>query len=299
MASILQPVTAPARRGRRHASGGGGGMARLHRARPLTYALLTAALVGAAFPLYWTFVVSSQTNEVVAQTPPALLPGGHWVENVRRVFETTEFQKAMLNSVIVAGAITLSTVLFCSLAGFAFAKLRFRGRNVLLLFVIATMLVPVQLGIIPLYMLMGKIGWNGHLQAAIVPTMVTAFGVFWMRQFIGEAVPNELLDAGRVDGCHTLRLYWHVVLPAIRPAAAVLGMLTFMQAWNDFFWPFVVLGPDNPTVQVAIATLQGGYYLDYTLVLAGTALGTLPILVVLLLFGRQIVGGIMEGAIKG
>ncbi len=126
---------------------------------------------------------------------------------------------------------------------------------------------------------MGKIGWNGHLQAVIVPTMVTAFGVFLMRQFISEAVPDELLDAGRVDGCHTFQLYWHVVLPAIRPAAAVLGMLTFMQAWNDFFWPFVVLGPDNPTVQVAIATLQGGYYQDYTLVLAGTALGTLPILV--------------------
>jgi cellobiose transport system permease protein len=292
-------VTVRAPADRRRAGGEGGGLAHLHRARPLTYALLVAALVGAAFPLYWTFVVSSQTNEVVAQTPPALLPGGHWLENVRRVLERTDVQKALLNSVIVAGGITISTVLLCSLAGFAFAKLRFRGRGALLLFIIATMLVPVQLGIIPLYMLMGKIGWNGHLQAVIVPTMVTAFGVFWMRQFISEAVPDELLDAGRVDGCHTFQLYWHVVLPAIRPAAAVLGMLTFMQAWNDFFWPFVVLGPDNPTVQVAIATLQGGYYQDYTLVLAGTALGTLPILVVLLLFGRQIVGGIMEGAVKG
>lgn len=199
----------------------------------------------------------------------------------------------------MAGSITLSTVLFCSLAGFAFAKLRFRGRSLLFLFVIATMLVPVQLGVIPLYMLMTRIGWASRLPAVIVPTMVTAFGVFWMRQFIREAVPDELLDAGRVDGRHTLRLYWHVVLPAIRPAAAVLGMLTFMQAWNDFFWPLIVLGPDNPTVQVAISTLEGGYYQDYSLVLAGTALGTLPILVVLLLFGRQIVGGIMEGAIKG
>lgn len=299
MASIVQPVTAPPRRGRRRTGRDGGGLAHLHRARPLTYALLVAGLLGAAFPLYWTFVVSSQTNDVVAQTPPVLLPGGHFLENVRRVFETTEFQKALLNSLIVAGSITLSTVLLCSLAGFAFAKLRFHGRGLLFLFVIATMLVPVQLGVIPLYMLMTRIGWASRLPAVIAPTMVTAFGVFWMRQFIREAVPDELLDAGRVDGCHTLRLYWHVVLPAIRPAAAVLGMLTFMQAWNDFFWPLIVLGPDNPTVQVAISTLQGGYYQDYSLVLAGTALGTLPILVVLLLFGRQIVGGIMEGAIKG
>jgi len=300
MASVVQPVTAPAPTGRRRAGrDGGGGMSQLHRAGPLTYALLIAALIGAVFPFYWTIVVSSQTNDVVAQATPALVPGERLLENIRRVFETVDFQKALLNSVIVAGTITLSTVFFCSLAGFAFAKLRFRGRNVLLLFVIATMLVPVQLGIIPLYMLMARIGWGGHLQAVILPTCIGAFGVFWMRQFISEAVPDELLDAGRVDGCTTLRLYWHVILPAIRPAAAVLGMLTFVTAWNDFLWPLVVLGPDNPTVQVAIATLQGGYYLDYTLVLAGTALGTLPILVVLLLFGRQIVGGIMEGAIKG
>jgi cellobiose transport system permease protein len=300
MASIVQPVSAPTRRGLRRAGRDtGGGLEHLHRARPLTYALLIAAILGSVFPLYWSFVVSSQTNDVVAQPNPALLPGSHFLENARRVFEQTEFQKALMNSLIAASAITLSTVLFCSLAGFAFAKLRFRGRNALFLFIIATMLVPVQLGIIPLYMLMGRIGWNAHLQAVIVPMMVTAFGVFWMRQFIAEAVPDELLDAGRVDGCSTLRLYWHVILPAIRPAAAVLGMLTFMQAWNDFFWPLVVLGPDNPTVQVAIATLRGGYYQDYSLVLAGTALGTLPILVFLLVFGRQIIGGIMEGAIKG
>ncbi len=146
---------------------------------------------------------------------------------------------------------------------------------------------------------MSRLGWSSHLQAVIVPTMVTAFGVFWMRQYIRGAVPDELLDAARVDGCHTLRLYWHVVLPAIRPAAAVLGMLTFVQAWNDFLWPLVVLSPDNPTVQVALSTLAGGRYQDYSLVLAGTALGTLPILGIFVLFGRQIVGGIMEGAVKG
>jgi cellobiose transport system permease protein len=272
---------------------------RLRRAGPLTYVLLVGILVVSAFPVYWTFVAASGTNELIARTPPALLPGGHLLENIGRVFDSVPFQRALLNSFIVAGAITVSVVLFCSLAGFAFAKLRFRGRNVLLLAVVATLAVPTQLGIIPLYILMSRLGWTARLPAVIVPFMVTAFGVFLMRQYIAAAVPTELLEAGRVDGASTLRLYWNVVLPAIRPAAAVLGLLTFMQFWNDFFWPLIVLTPENPTVQVALNTLAAGYYQDYSLVLTGTALATLPILAVFALLGRQIIDGIMEGALRG
>jgi cellobiose transport system permease protein len=132
----------------------------------------------------------------------------------------------------------------------------------------------------------------------IVPGLVTAFGVFFMTQYMTRAVPTELLEAGRVDGCSTARLFWHVVLPAARPAAAVLGLFTFMQAWNDFFWPLVVL-QDNPTVQVALSSLASGYTTDYTLTLTGTVLATGPILIVFLVLGRQIVGGIMQGALKG
>jgi len=128
---------------------------------------------------------------------------------------------------------------------------------------------------------------------------VTGFGVIFMRQYTIQAVPDELLEAGRMDGCTSWGLYWHVVLPALRPAMAVLGLLTFMQAWNDFMWPLIVLSPQNPTVQVALSTLAGGHYMDYSLVLAGTALATLPILVVFGLFGRRIIGGVMEGAVKG
>jgi cellobiose transport system permease protein len=120
-----------------------------------------------------------------------------------------------------------------------------------------------------------------------------------MRQYTVQAVPDELLEAGRMDGCTSWGLYWHIVLPALRPAMAVLGLLTFMQAWNDFMWPVIVLSPQNPTVQVALSTLAGGHYMDYTLVLAGTALATLPILIVFGLFGRRIIGGVMEGAVKG
>ncbi|MBY8852823.1 carbohydrate ABC transporter permease, partial [Saccharothrix sp. MB29] len=137
------------------------------------------------------------------------------------------------------------------------------------------------------------------IHAVIVPGLVTAFGVFFMRQYFERAVPDELLEAGRMDGCSSIRLYWHVVLPAARPAAAVLGLFTFMQAWNDFFWPLVVLTPENPTVQTALSTLASGYTTDYTLVLTAATIGTLPVLAVFLLFGRQIVGGIMQGALKG
>ncbi len=266
---------------------------------PWTYAALVAILAGSAFPVYWSFVVSSQTTEAVGSVPPVLVPGGHLFENIARVFDQTDFALALGNSLIVAGTITVSVVLFSTLAGFAFAKMRFRGRTALLLVVVATQAIPTELGVVPLYMMMADFGWAGQLQAVIVPGLVTAFGVFFMRQYFERALPLELLEAGRMDGCGSLRLFWHVALPAARPAAAVLGLFTFMQAWNDFFWPLVVLVPENPTVQTALSTLASGYTTDYTLVLTAATIGTVPVLVVFLLFGRQIVGGIMQGALKG
>ncbi|MEU8637406.1 carbohydrate ABC transporter permease [Amycolatopsis sp. NPDC048633] len=268
-------------------------------ASPWTYAALIAVLAGSAFPVYWSFVVSSQTSEAVGSVPPVLVPGGHLFENIARVFDESDFALALGNSIIVAGTITVSVVLFSTLAGFAFAKLRFRGRTLLLLVVVATQAIPTELGVVPLYMMMADFGWAGQLQAVIVPGLVTAFGVFFMRQYFERALPLELLEAGRMDGCGSLRLFWHVALPAARPAAAVLGLFTFMQAWNDFFWPLVVLVPENPTVQTALSTLASGYTTDYTLVLTAATIGTVPVLLVFLLFGRQIVGGIMQGALKG
>lgn len=276
-----------------------GGIAGERRGVLTRYPFLIAVLLLSSFPVYWTFTIASQTNEAVGQIPPPFLPGGHFLANARRVFDTVDFARALVNSFIVAGAITVSTLVFCSLAGFAFAKLRFRGRDALLLVVLATMMCPVQLGVIPLYIEMQALGWAQHLVAVIAPTAVTAFGVVFMRQYTIQAVPDELLEAGRMDGCTSWGLYWHVVLPALGPAMAVLGLLTFMQAWNDFMWPLIVLSPHNPTVQVALSTLAAGKFMDYTLVLAGTALATLPILVVFAAFGRRIIGGIMEGAVKG
>jgi cellobiose transport system permease protein len=270
-------------------------------ARTLTYVVLALTLLISAFPIYWTFVVASSTNDVIADVPPPLVPGGHLVENVRAVFDNdaANFTKALVNSAIVAGTVSVAVLVFSSLAGFAFAKMRFRGSNVLLLLVVASMSIPVQLGVIPLYILMGKLGWNGDLKAVIVPFLVSAFGVFFMRQAIMESVPDELLEAGRIDGCGLLRLWAKVVVPAVRPAAAVLGLFTFMMTWNDFLWPLVTLTPENPTVQVSLSTLASGYYQDYSLVLAGTAIATVPLLVLFFVAGRQLIAGIMEGAVKG
>lgn len=281
---------APRRRGRKPSP-----------AKRMSYVLLVLTVMASAFPIYWTFVVASSTNEVIADVPPPLVPGDHLMDNVRAVFDNdaANFAKALVNTAIVSGIVSISVLVFSSLAGFAFAKMHFRGRSLLLLIVIASLSIPTQLGVIPLYILMGKLGWNADLKAVIVPFMVSAFGVFFMRQAISEAVPDELLDAGRIDGCGTLRLWATVVVPAVRPMAAVLGLFTFMMTWNDFLWPLVTLTPEDPTVQVSLSTLASGYYQDYSLVLAGTALATVPLLVLFFIAGRQLIAGIMEGAVKG
>jgi len=206
---------------------------------------------------------------------------------------------AMVNSTIVAGTITLGTVLFSTLAGFAFAKLRFRFSSTLLLLTIGTMMIPPQLAVVPLYLWMADLGWSNQLQTVILPTLVSAFGTFFMRQYLVQALPTELIEAARVDGASSLRVVWHVVFPAARPAMAVLGLLTFVFAWNDFLWPIIALNQQNPTVQVALNALGTGYVPDQAVIMAGALLGTLPLLIAFILFGKQIVGGIMQGAIKG
>ncbi|MFJ5775213.1 carbohydrate ABC transporter permease [Streptomyces sp. NPDC093094] len=270
------------------------------KAGPLAHAVLAAITAASVFPLYWSFVVASHDdNSVLAGTTPPLVPGGHLVENIRRVFELSAFWQALGNSLVVAGTTAVSNVLLSSLAGFAFAKLRFRGRDPLLVCVVVTVMVPTQLGIIPLYMLVTDMGLYGKLSALIVPALVSAVGVFWMRQAIEENIPDELIEAARMDGAGLLRTYWHVVVPGVRTTATVLGMFTFMFAWNDYFWPLIALPPENGTVQIALNQLAAGYYTDYTLMLAGVVVSVLPVLVVFTLLARRIVSGVMAGAVKG
>jgi cellobiose transport system permease protein len=303
LATLAAPTTEnvpatgrPADAGRRRRRSKAGKVA---KAGPLTYTLLIGSALLSVFPLYWTLVAGSHSNHDIAATPPPFLPNASIFSNFKLALQQAPIGKAIINSIIVSGCITVGTVLCCTLAGFAFAKLRFRGNGVLLSLVVGTMMVPTQLAIIPLFILIAKFQWVNQLQAVVLPTLVSAFGVFFMRQFLIQALPNELLEAGRVDGASTIRIFWSIVVPIARPAMAVLAMLTFLTAWNDFFWPIIALTTSNPTVQVALAGLGTGYVPQRSIIMAGTLLGTLPVLVVFVVLGKQIVGGIMQGAVKG
>ncbi|WP_059105573.1 carbohydrate ABC transporter permease [Shouchella shacheensis] len=263
------------------------------------YLFLIVSSLVSLFPFYWMFVIGSNTTSAVNQFPPALLPGGNFLENAQKVFERIDFFGALMNSLVISSAITVSVLFFCSLAGFAFAKLQFEGKNILFIFLLATMMIPPQLGLIPSFMIISQLGWIDTLQAVIVPAMVSAFGVFWMRQFISSTIPDELMEAARIDGCGTFRIYWNIVLPTIKPGLATLGIVTFMNAWNDFLWPLVVLKDRSVhTIQIALRTLNEVYHTDYSMILAGTFMATLPILIVFIFFSRQFIAGLTEGAVK-
>jgi cellobiose transport system permease protein len=267
-----------------------------------TYVVLGLTVLASIFPLYWMLVIGSNDTAAINKVPPAIKPGGNFWRTAKLVWnnESAQFGKSLLNSVMVSAAVAVGVVFFSTLAGFAFAKLKFRGKGFLLGFVIATMMVPVQLGFVPSYLLMAQLEWVGKLRALVIPAMVSAFGVFWMRQFIHGAIPDELMDAARIDGCSSFRTYRSVVLPSIRGGAAVLGLFTFIQTWNDFFWPLIILNdPDRFTVQVSLLQLRNQYFVDYGLQFTGVVMATAPLLLLFVFTGRQIVGGVMEGAVKG
>lgn len=265
----------------------------------LVYGLLTALLLGSAYPLWWSFVMGSSDSSARGDTWPPLLPGGRFWINVGEVLDSVPFWLALGNSLIISSIITVSVVFFSTLAGYSFAKLRFRGNTALMVVLVATMAIPTQLGIIPLFMLMREWGWTGQIGAVVVPTLVTAFGVFFMRQYLVDVIPDELIEAARVDGASMIGTFWHVALPAARPAMAILGLFTFMTAWTDFLWPLLVLNSSNPTLQTALSQLQSARYVDYSVVLTGAILSTIPLLVLFLIAGKQLISGIMQGAVKG
>ena len=265
------------------------------------YAALGAVLLASVFPFYWSLLIGSGDASTVRDPNMSWIPGGNFLANAAAVMgdPAVNFWPALMNSVISSGIIAASVVFFSTLAGWAFAKLTFRGGPWLLLFVVGTMAVPMQLGVVPLYILFSELGWTGQLGAIIVPALTSAFGVFWMTQYLRQAVPDELIEAARVDGATSFRTFLTVGVPAARPAAAMLGLFTFVSAWNNFFWPFIVLDRQNPTLPVALSLLQSNYFVDYSKVLAGVLLSTIPLLVLFVFAGRQLVSGIMQGAVKG
>ena len=192
------------------------------------------------------------------------------------MLDTVPFWQALGNSIIVSTVITLSVVVVLDARRLRVRQAAVpRPRRAAWSSSIATLAVPTQLGIIPLFMVMKQFGWTGTLGAVIVPTLVTAFGVFFMRQYLVDVIPDELIEAARVDGASMIRTFWHVGVPAARPAMAILGLFTFMTAWTDYLWPLLVV-PQNPTLQVALSQLQSAKYVDYSIVLAGAVLATHP-----------------------
>jgi cellobiose transport system permease protein len=229
----------------RHSGGRG-----LFQAGPLTYLVVIIVAILSLFPIYWAFVAATSTNAQINAPVPPLLPHASLLQNLRIAMQEQDLWRAMGSSVAVSGVVTGCVVFFCTLAGFAFAKLKFRFSNLLLGAVIATIMIPPQLGVIPLYLYMSKFHWTGTLTAVILPNVVTAFGVFFMRQYLSEGLPTELLEAGRVDGASTLRIFLRIVLPVARPAMVALALLTFITSWNDFFWPrWPALASGFPTVR--------------------------------------------------
>ncbi|MCD2168601.1 MULTISPECIES: carbohydrate ABC transporter permease [Microbacterium] len=267
----------------------------------IVYASLAAVLLASIFPFYWSLLIGSGDASTVRDPNMSWIPGGNFFANAAAVMgdPAVNFWPALLNSIISSALIAASVVFFSTLAGWAFAKLKFRGGPWLLLFVVGTMAVPMQLGVVPLYILFSELGWTGQLGAIIIPALTSAFGVFWMTQYLRQAVPDELIEAARVDGATSFRTFLTVGVPAARPAAAMLGLFTFVSAWNNFFWPFIVLDRQNPTLPVALSLLQSNYFVDYSKVLAGVLLSTIPLLVLFVFAGKQLVSGIMQGAVKG
>lgn len=269
----------------------------------LTYAFLTVVLLIAIYPLYYAFLVGSSTKEEVARHPiPSLIPQGNLLKNIHSVITSDiGFWSALTNSIVIAVVTSLSVVLFATLAGYSFAKLRFRGRGPLLVFVIGTTAIPTQLGVVPLFLVMKQLHLIGTLPAVILPGLVTAFGVFWMTQYLESALPYELIEAARVDGASMFRTFWSIALPAARPAATMLGLFTFVASWTNYFWPLIVLGavPGKTTLPVALKMLQASYYADYSQVMAGVITSVIPLLLLFIVAGRQLVTGIMAGAVKG
>ena len=270
-----------------------------HRPGFWTYAGLSVVFVSAAFPLWWSFIIGSGDSSSLRERP--WWPGGNFIDNALAVVSNpaVNFWPALWNSIYSSFLIAAAVVITSTLTGWAFSKLRFKGSVALLAFVVATMAVPQQLGVVPLYILFAELGWTGQIGAIVVPALTSAFGVFWMTQYLRQAVPDELIEAARIDGASMIRTFWTVGVPAARPAAAMLFLFTFVGAWNNFFWPFIVLDRQNPTLPVALSLLQSNYFVDYSIVLAGVVLATIPLLLLFVFAGRQLVSGIMAGAVKG
>lgn len=261
--------------------------------------LLIVTTVIALFPMYWLFVNALTPIRSNPPLTPVLIPAFS-LDNFRRLLTGNVFYvNWMSNSLIVALAITAWHIFFDTMAGYAFAKRRFPGRDLLFWLILSTLMIPVHVTVIPLYVVTRKLGLIDNLLAVILPGTATAFGIFLMRQYI-QTLPSELEDAARIDGAGEFGVFWHVILPLTRPAMAALAIFTFVRHWNDFLWPLIALNkPQNYTLTVGVANLQGEFMTDWGIIFAGAALAALPMIVFFLAFQKYFLEGVRMGAVKG
>lgn len=272
-------------------------------AGPLGMTVLYAFLIGlavlTAFPFYYMLVASTLRTTDILTIPPPVWFGGALIQNYTDLLNALPFWNALFNSFAIASLHTIMVLFFCSLGGYGFAKFSFPGRNGLFAFLLATLMVPGSIGIIPLFIVMRNLGWIDTWYPLIIPGVANAFGIFWMRQYIDSAIPGDLMDAARIDGAHEFRIYWNIVVPVITPALGALAILTFLGRWNDFQFPLLVLKEEAKyTLPVALSTLRSLRGTEIGVQILGAAGAIVPIMAVFLVASRQFIAGITAGAVK-
>lgn len=250
-------------------------------------------------PLVWALSSSFKDRSEIFSFPPRLWPDPATTDNYARLLSGQPFWNWMLMSTGVALVSTVAVVFLCSLAGFGFAKYEFRGKRLLFDLMFSSLAIPFAVIVVPLFILLAKLGLAHPLFALIVPWVAPAFGIFMMRQYVEQSIPDEILDAARIDGCSEFRIYWTVVLPLLRPALGALGVWSFLGAYNNLLWPLVIVSePEYYTVPLGLQALFGAEGRQYDLVLAGSILAAIPAIAVFILLRKQLVSGLTAGAVK-
>ncbi|MDY7013834.1 MAG: carbohydrate ABC transporter permease [Cyanobacteriota bacterium] len=255
-----------------------------------TYAVLSAIALVMLFPLLWLFGTSLKSPaENIFGFPPQLLPRQPTLANFAIAWQTAPFGRYLFNSFLVAVLTVVLNLLFCSLAAYPLARLNFPGRDLIFAIVLATIMIPFQIVMIPLYVITVELGLKNTYLGLILPGLASAFGIFLLRQAF-QGVPQELEEAGRLDGCSEVGLWWHVMIPAVRPALATLAIFVFIGSWSDFLWPLLVIDrPEYYTLPLGVATLAGTFSLDWRLIAAGSIISILPVLILFLFLQRYII----------
>ncbi len=266
----------------------------------VVFVFLTIASVIILAPFIWILATSLRLPRESFTLPPKWLPTDFYVSNYRAVFEAVQFGRFFLNSVFVSAMVVAGQLVTASMAAFAFARLRFPGKGVLFALLMSALMIPIQATIIPVFVLMSKVGLANTLWSLILPGWSSAFGVFLLRQYF-LTIPNELEDAARIDGANTWQIYWQIMLPLCRPALAVLAILTFNGTWNEYFRPLIFLNtPDNFTLPLGLVSLRGSFSSgSISVVLAGVVLSLLPVLFLYIFAQKYLVEGITATGVKG